>query len=131
MSIAVPSALPSGGAAGWQLVDYRELQRSAAATSSGVVTIELDQLPNDEMWLVDRLVAYCTSSTASTMRLYLNSVSAVNFRDGTASGNFDVSEYPRGLLVRPASGLVAQWTGCSAGAVGTITLQVQRHLRAG
>jgi hypothetical protein len=129
VSIAVPSALPS--AAGWQFSDWQEVQRSAPASAAGVATIELGQLSDAEMWLVDRSVAYCTSSTATTMRLYLNSVGATSFRDGTLSGNFDVAEYPRGLLVRPSSGLVAQWTGCAAGAVATLTLQVQVHRRVG
>lgn len=122
MAIGVPTFLPV--ATSWAVVDWIAPTWTATA-AGGVATIELDQLESYEMWLVDHMVAQCTSTTGTAMRLYADTVSARNLRDGTDTGNFDVSDWPAGLLVRPSSSLIAQWTGCSAGAVATLTLQAR------
>lgn len=123
MPIALPSALPS--ASGWQVVDWADPTLSSDQAAGGVATITLDPLPPTDMWLLDHMVVSCTSSTATVLRLYANSVGPGYFRDGAENGNFSVGDWPTGLLVRPSSSLIAQWVGCSAGAVGTLTLQAR------
>lgn len=113
-----------GSASQWQLSDWDEIQETSDPAVAGVATIELEQVPPGELWLLEHSVSYCTSSTATTMRLYAGAPDPLRLRDGSDRGNFDVAEWPRGLLFREGSSIVAQWSGCSAGAVAAITLQV-------
>jgi hypothetical protein len=123
VSIALPTSLPS--VSGWQVVDWADPTFVSPPAASGLATIELPQLPPTDMWLIDHMVAYCTSSTVTSMRLYAGPVSPSNFRDGTDTGNFGVGDWPTGLLVRPSVSLTAQWAGCSDGARATLTLQAR------
>jgi len=123
VAIGVPTFMPA--ATSWQVVDWMTTTYTSAPAAGGTATIELDQLETGEMWLVDHMVAQCTSSTATVMRLYADSVAPRYLRDGTDTGNFDVADWPAGLLVRPSSSLIAQWTGASDGALATLTLQAR------
>lgn len=123
MTIPLPSSIAT--ASQWQLVDWTDPQLQSQPAVGSVATIEVPQLASDEMWLVDRAVIVCDSSTATTMRLYRDAISPRNIRSGSSHGNFDEADYPGGLLVRPTSRLVAQWVGASAGAIATLTLQAR------
>jgi hypothetical protein len=110
----------------WTLADYVTKQlRSTAAGADGLCTITFPQLDDNQLWLVDHAVAYCTSTTPTTVRLYANAISDLNLLDGSAGGNFDVADWPRGLQVQPTTSLLVQWAGASLGAVGTITVQAE------
>jgi hypothetical protein len=128
VTVLLPSSIPS--AAGWQLVDWIERTVTTPPASGGVATVQLEQLETDSMWLLDHMVAQSTSATPTRMRLYADAVLPGALLDGSNSGNFDVADWPAGLLVRPSVALVAQWTGCSDGAVGLLTLQGRRLVRA-
>jgi hypothetical protein len=72
------------------------------------------------------MVCSSTSTTATKFRLYAGSIGPSAFRDGSDTGNFDVADWPAGLLFRGSRGsLFGQWVGASTGAVGTVTLQVR------
>lgn len=121
--IALPSSISS--ASSWQVVDWADPSASSSPAAGGLATITLDPLPATDMWLLDHMVVSCTSSAATVLRLYAGSVGPSYFRDGAQNGNFSVGDWPSGLLIRPATSLVAQWVGCSAGAIGTLTLQAR------
>lgn len=122
MTVPVPVALPSS--TGWQVVDrIDQVFTSTPAGADGLATITLPQLDTATRWELTHMVAACSSSTATVMRLYFDSVSAAGFRDGTDDGNFDVADWARGLFIPEGRQVVVQWSGCSAGAVATLTLQ--------
>jgi hypothetical protein len=123
VAIGVPTFMPV--VANWAVVDWVEKTLRSAPAAGGLATITLDQLPTTDMWLLDHMVAQCTSATATQMRLYADTVSAGYLRDGSDTGNFDVADWPAGLLVRPSVSMVAQWTGASDGAIATLTLQAR------
>lgn len=124
MTIPLPSPLPTSS--GWQVIDLRLLPPVQSAPAvGGIATITLDQLPTDTMWLVDQTVIQCDSTTPTTMRLYENTVSALSIRSGSDRGNFDEGDWSQGLLVRPGTSLVLQWSGCSTGAKATASLQAR------
>lgn len=127
--VTLPQPLPA--VSGWALADWQQLTAQSGPATAGVATIELPQLGPSEQWLVDRLVVTCTSISSTTLRLYDSGVALGRLLDTTPAGNINTADYPAGLLVRPSSLLIAQWTGASAGAVGSITLQARRFLRAG
>jgi hypothetical protein len=122
MTIPLPTALPSTSS--WAVVDWLDRSYvSSPAGADGVATITLDQLATDERWQLTHMVASCTSTADTQMRLYLDSTADGSLRDGTRVGNFDVADWPQGLWVPPGRSLLARWTGCTAGAVATLTLQ--------
>jgi hypothetical protein len=129
MAVVLPTSLPA--AAGWALADWLPLQVQSKPAADGVATIEFPQLDPDEQWLIDRLVVTCTSTTATVLRLYDSVVTLGRLLDTTSSGNLNTADYPAGLLVRPASVLIAQWTGASPAAVGAVTLQARVMRRLG
>jgi hypothetical protein len=118
---------PVGGTAtGWAVVDWLDNSYSSQPAAAGVATLQLPQLDPAVMWALSHMVCSSTSTSSTQLRLYLDSVGPQRFRDGSDRGNFDVADWPApGLLVPRGSALVAQWTGCSAGAVGTLTVQGQ------
>lgn len=127
MTVILPDALPS--ASGWRLYDYARAQLQTPAAVGGIAQLEAAQLAGDEMWLIDHAVIYCTSSTPTAARLYASSVAPTALLDGTASGGFDVADWPAGLQLGPSSSLIAQWAGASDGAIGTLSIQYRRLRR--
>jgi hypothetical protein len=123
MSVALPFSVPTS--AGWQLADTKWVRRRSAAAAGGVATIDVGQLGSEEMWLLDHAVVQCTSSASTRLRLYETVVDPLQLLDGSDKGNFDVADWPAGLLLSPGTSLVAQWTGAAAGAVAALTLQVR------
>lgn len=118
-----------GAASAWSLVDWQLPAWQSDPAAGGVATLRGDQLANDELWLIDRAIIDCSSVFVTSLRLYEDAPDPSRLLDGSDRGNFDVAEYPSGLVVRPSSVLVAQWTGASDGAVGTLRLQVRQMRR--
>jgi hypothetical protein len=128
VTVPLPTTLPV--VSGWQLVDWLDRSwTSPAAGSDGVALITLPERPDNERWQLTHVVVGCTSSTATQMRLYLDSVSNAGLRDGTSTGNFDVADWAMGLWIPPGRTLLARWSGCSTGAVGTLNLQATVYRR--
>lgn len=119
----LPVASPT--ATSWQLRDYVSLQQRSAAAVGGFAQLEFDQLDQTEMWLIDHAVVSCNSSTPTTVRWYAGSVVDLALLDGSSAGNFDVADWNAGLVIQPTSALVVRWSGASAGAIGTVTLQAR------
>lgn len=128
MSVVLPTFVGSASSS-WQLADWLTPSWSSQPATGGRATITCDQLDNDELWLIEHAVVSCTSSTDTRVRWYDSGVDVQRLRDGSDSGNFDVADWPRGLVLRPSTQLVVEWTGASNGAVGTLTLQVQQLRR--
>ena len=118
----LPTAV--GAAVPWTLYDFvqRRLQ-SDPAGADGVITVELPQTAQDELWLIDRLVVQCTSSAATEARLYVDLVEATRALDGTRSGNFDVADEAAPIQLPGASTLFCQWTGADPGAIAHLNVQ--------
>lgn len=122
----------AGTATGWAVVDWLDASYSSPPAAGGVATLQLPQLDPAVMWALSHMVCSSTSTSATRLRLYLDSVGQGRLRDGSDRGNFDVADWPApGLLVPRGAALVAQWTGCDDGAVGTLTVQGQIMRQAG
>lgn len=128
MTVPIPVQLPVTSS--WQVADWLDRSyMSNPAGLDGTATLTLDALADNERWQLSHMVAACTSTAATRMRLYLDTITPANLRDGTSSGNFDVADWAAGLWVPPGRTLVAQWTGCDTGAVGTLTVQATIYRR--
>lgn len=122
--MTVPYPLPV--ASSWSVVDWLDQTYQAVADSTGVALITIPQLPDTDRWQLTHMVAGCATTASTQMRLYLNDVANGYLRDGTASGNFDVADWPMGLMVPPSTSLLARWTGCNAG--DPVFLNVQANI---
>ena len=121
--VTLPQPIPA--VSGWALTDWLPMSVQTDPAAGGVATVELPQLGPDVQWLIDRLVVTCSSSTSTTLRLYDSTVTLGRLLDTTGNGNLNTADYPAGLLVRPSSVLIAQWTNATAGAVGSLTVQAR------
>ena len=118
----LPTAV--GAAVPWTLYDFLQRQlKSDPADADGVITLELPQIAQDELWLIDRLVVQCDSVAATEARLYVDLVEPTRILDGTRSGNFDVADEAAPIQLPGASTLICQWTGADPGSVAHLRLQ--------
>lgn len=118
-----------GSAQGWALSDYKPdvILTSGLAGQDGIAVATGPQVDQGTMWAIQHAVCSSTSSSDTSLRLYDSaSVSVSALLSVSNSGNFDEAEWPSGpgLLLPQSRQLVAVWSGCSTGAVGTIRLQV-------
>lgn len=123
MAVQLPIPLPA--LTGWMLADYRTASARSTPAAGGTATAALPQVPGDELWLLDHAVIACDSTSATTLRLYADSILPDALLDGSSAGNFDVADWPAGLLVPSTRTLLAVWSGASAGAIGTLTAQLR------
>jgi hypothetical protein len=82
-------------------------------------------VPQDEIWMVERAVVKCNSTTATAAFFYVNDVDDRNYLDGTRVGNFDVCDNASPLMLRGGDRFLCQWSGASAGAIGWARLQLR------
>lgn len=121
----LPQALPSE-ASQLQLVDFLDRDWQSPPAAAGYAVLTVDQVPDDQVWLVDHMVCLCDSTAKTTFRVYLDSRTPRRIRDGSASsGNFDVADWPNGLVVPSRSVLIAEWSGATNSAVGVLALQAR------
>jgi hypothetical protein len=121
--VTVPLPYALAVTSSWQLVDWLDRTYTATADAGGVGLITLPQLPDNERWQLTHMVAGASTAAQPKMRLYLDQVANGALRDGTGSGAFDVADWPMGLMVPPATSLLARWTGCNPGDAVFLTLQ--------
>lgn len=114
---------PLSSTSGWQVNDWIDRSWTSQPASGGIAEIDLDQLPADTRWVLTHMVVGCTSTSTTSLRLYLDQVANNALRDGTDAGNFNVADWAPGLMIPPSRTLIARWSGCSDGAIATLTLQ--------
>jgi hypothetical protein len=130
MSTPLPYALPV--TSGWSLVDWLDhAYPSSPAAADGLATLTLPALDYNQRWQLTHALVSCTSTSSTRLRLYVDNVAVPFLRDGSDKGNFDVADWAMGLMIPPGRALIAQWTGCSVGAVGTLALQANIYRLAG
>lgn len=110
----------------WQLWDYqvKRLRTPVVAGADGKMAVELQQVPDNELWLVDRIRVSSTSVIKSQVYLYENDATSLeNVIDGSLSGNFDVADNASPILLVGGIRLVFQWEGAEAGSLGFARVQ--------
>lgn len=110
-------------AAGWVLVDFLRLTMRTEPAADGYAQLDVGQLDPDELWLLDRGVVQCDSTSPTTLRLYESAADPLRLLDGTPAGNFNVAEWPTSVQIAPSTSLLAVWAGASDGARGVLSLQ--------
>lgn len=126
MALVFTPAAGDGSAPLLTVLDYRTIAKSSApASAAGVATVTFDPVPDGCLWLVERITVVCSSSAATKCMVYAGDPALSTFVDGTASGNFDTADEASPVLVDSNVSLTVQWTGATAGAVGTVRIQYQ------
>jgi hypothetical protein len=113
------------GISAWVDADRFTRSASTKAAAGGTCATILGPVPEGDLWLIERIVVTCTSSTATTAIFYLDSISNANIVEGTQSGNLDFADENQPLEVDGARSLLAVWTGASNGAIGTVQAQIR------
>lgn len=117
--------LPVAFGPSWSLHEFRSDFLTTKPAAGGRARVELRQVPQDERWLVDRVVVLCDSTTPTVAFLYLNDTEDRGVLDGTRVGNFDVADMSQPILLEGGTRLIVQWTGASNGAIGSARLQLR------
>jgi hypothetical protein len=123
--IQLPHPLPGGGIK-WNFVQTtRDALTGTIAGTAGLSTVSLAQVPQGEMWMVQRMSVQCNSTTATTFVAYFNQVDPRQIADSTSAGNGDVADEHQPIELDAGDILLCVWSGCIAGAVGSINVQRQ------
>lgn len=109
-----------------------DLRDETTADAGGVATIELATVPPDrQIWLVERVVVGSASVLPTQFALYRNAVDLANRVEFTDGGNGNVADEAQPIRFQPADLIIAQWTGATAGARCTVSLQYSRAILEG
>lgn len=107
----------------WKLHDYKQVSRSAQAAADGTLRVVMPQQPQDELWLITRMVVWSDASGITSARVYLNSEDPTSLVDGTRAGNFDVADQASPIQMPGGSTLICVWEGADPGATGALLVQ--------
>jgi hypothetical protein len=109
-----------------------DLRDETVADAGGIATIELATVPPDQqLWLVERVVVGSTSVNPTQFALYRNAVDLANRVEFTDGGNGNVADEAQAIRFQPADLIIAQWTGATPAARCTISLQYSRAILEG
>lgn len=98
------------------------LSATTPAAAGGVATVTVATVPAGQTWLVYRLTIANNSTSTPAFALYAGSVAAANLRDQTPIGDANSADMASPIQFTAGQAIIAQWTACSAGAVGTVNL---------
>lgn len=116
--------VPSNPSNQWSLADFSsEPATTAPADATGIITATFGPVPDDELWLFDRISVTCNSPAATACTLYLDSADPSRAMDYTPAGNADIADEAQPIQVPATSMLLVQWTGATLGAVGVTRAQ--------
>jgi hypothetical protein len=121
--VQLPTQAPLAGK--WQLWDYRVKRlRTPVADSNGQMLVSLDQVPSDELWLVDRMRVSSDSVRRPEVTLYENDTEPNSVIDWTPAGRLDIADNSAPILLPAGTVLVIEWTGATPlSAVGYARVQ--------
>jgi hypothetical protein len=117
----IPTPAVYGKGMGLRVLDYNELELTAAADSAGVALLQTDVLSSDQLLRIERIVVYGTSANLCQITVYngddSDSPLPQRARDGTPfpSGLLAVAEYPNYLTITSGNALTVAVTGASDG----------------
>jgi hypothetical protein len=125
----LPTPAPST-AAQWVFDDYQQDYDVSPAAAGGTCQIAFGPVPEDQLWLLERVTVSCNSSTASSCTLYADVVDPSRALDYTPTGNFDVADESCPIQLETGTTLLVVWSAASAGAKGTARVQYRILRRA-
>jgi hypothetical protein len=96
-----------------------------AAVAANAMEIDLEALPPNFVWLIERTSYFCNSTTQTEATLYVDAIDPRNMVDYTNVGNKSIGDQAQPILIPTGSRLVAQWTGVTAPANPIAKLRVQ------
>lgn len=110
--------------AGYQLLDIRRLPQPGAAKAgaAGTITASFPEVDPGQMWLVERMVVFCTSGAETIALVYVGSVGPQNLVDGTEAGNLDFGEGTP-ILVPGSQALTVLWEGADVNSTAVAVAQ--------
>lgn len=103
------------------------VQKTLAATASGIIVTTFPQLPYNVFWKVEICPVSCNSTTQTTAFVYVELPLIVdNLVSTSVNGNQDQDDRNQVILVEPTKSLSVQWINASLGSIGTARIQVRQ-----
>jgi hypothetical protein len=100
---------------------YVDADQTAKVAADGTATITFGPVPPGHVWRVSRVAVQ--GFGPGTCNLYVGDHLPQDLRDGSATGAFDIGEYPSPLSVPATQNLVLAWAGMTAATVVTGAIQ--------
>jgi hypothetical protein len=117
---------PTASSAQWTFDDYsQDYEESAAAGAAGICQLEFGPVPEDQLWLLERITVSCSSAAATECTLYVDRNDPSRMLDYTPAGNSDVADESAPIQLPTGTTLLVVWDGASVGAIGTARVQFQ------
>lgn len=119
-AITLSAGLPSFTAFGASFIGGT----GTLAATGGFATVEVP-VPRLESWYVTRVAVLASSNVLEPVaKIYVDTVTDLNFLAGTYTGSNDSSDEM--LHLRPGQKLIATWSGADAGAAVTLSIFGQK-----
>lgn len=93
--------------------------------SGGEIEARLEPVPQNKVWLIERIVVQCTSSVATDAKIYAGDANPINLVDATpGGGNLNVADQFNPVRLDPGQRLTCVWDNTpDGGSIGTIRVQ--------
>jgi hypothetical protein len=123
--LQAPTVAELGGGTSYQAQLVVDRQSVPVAGAPGETTLTLPNAPGTgQGFLVERICVTCSSTTATTARVYVGSASPQNEMDVTlSSGNEAVADENSPIYVPAGATLTVVWSDADAGSVCTMRVQ--------
>jgi hypothetical protein len=106
--------------------DYKDEAKVATVAADGTALITFGPVDASHIWRVTRAaVGAQGSALEGPALLYVGDTLPQNLRDGTATGTFDIAEYPAPLVVPATVVLNIAWSGMTPGAIVNGAIQYE------
>lgn len=114
----------TSAASQWAVWDYgaRTLQSPAAA--GGFALVEFPAVPDNELWLIDRMVVQLTPAAGKKAELYIdNADDPGQLIDASYIGDLDIGDFASPHLLQATQRLLVKWPGAVNGAFARARMQ--------
>jgi hypothetical protein len=122
-TIQLPHQLPGGGI-NWRYVQTTRQALTTPAAANGICQVSLGQVPDGEMWLVQRMSVQNTA-VGVVFVAYFGAIDPRQVADSTNAGDGDVADEHQPIVLNAGDELLCVWALCPNGAIGSINVQYQ------
>jgi hypothetical protein len=108
------------------LVDYPDaLEGTAVAAADGTATLQWDAPDVGYFYRLERITTFVTGNTGGggSVYLYEGQVLPTRLRDGSNSPGLDIADEMSPITIHPSMPVIMAWTGLTAGAKASASIQ--------
>jgi len=108
----------------WAVWDYGARVLTSPAAAGGYALVEFPAVPDNELWLVDRMVVQLSPAAGGLAELYIdNADDPGQLIDASYLGDLDVGDFASPHLLQATQRLLVKWPGAADGAFARARMQ--------